>query len=429
MLREENQENRSLEVLLTVPAEKRLAGIAGQAIQGFSGAFGMPPQAAMALGLAGEEIIAFAAEHGDRKSLIAMRCRDGRYRMILEFNFAMSGFDPRLFNLTRKVAVDDEQDVNELGLLLTARSVDYFTMSIEGKQLHLGLEKVRPYPVLPAIPVNASGIGSWSLKPLSSDRLARLCRIAAAVPGVPQFLRQPGRVMDMAELGELFGSIAERSDGSIAGGCLWSPGTGRVAKCYGPYIEPGSQAAMEPLVEACLMSLARTPAIGVICRSCEADFPTALFDHLGSHAGEQVFYRQLQEDMGAQAWSVPAINEFLADSYRHLGYARELMIFAENGQRLPEHSVISVSTDSDSLEAVLRPCWPGVDAAANVAGHRQHLAAGGLRRLSFEIDLGVGWQLGFVPGLLAEGFVPAYIIPHGGSGDLLVLLWSPAEGA
>lgn len=429
MLRADSQENRPLEVLLTVPADKRLAAVAGQAIQGFAQAFGMPSETGMALGLAGEEIIAFAAEHGDRKSPVAMRCRDGRYRMIVELGLALSGFDPRFFNLTQQMAVEDEHDVEELGLLLTARTVDNFAMSVDGGQLRLSLEKIRPYPALAAAPARASGTGRWTLKPLNADRLTRFCRIAAAVPGAAQFLRQPGRVIDMVELGELAGSVAEREDGSLAGGCLWSRGTGRVVECYGPYVEPNAGEAMEPLVEACLIALARSPAFGVICRNASPDFPAGLFDSLGHHAGEQVFYRQLQEDMGAQLWSAPGIEEFLKAAYRRLGYARDLTAFEESGQRLPEHSVISVSTDLDTQEAILRPSWPGTDASANVTAHRQHLAAGGLRRLVFEIDLGVGWHLGFVPGLLAEGFAPAYIIPHGGSGDLLVLLWPQAEAA
>jgi anti-sigma regulatory factor (Ser/Thr protein kinase) len=429
MPRIESQENRPQDVLLTVPADNRFAATAGQAIQGFAGAFGMPAETGMALGLAGEEIIAFAAQHGDRKSPVALRCRDGRYRMIVELSLSMSGFDPRFFNLTQQVAVEDEQDVEELGLLLTARTVDNFSMVVEGGQLRLSLEKIRPYPVLAATPAISSGAGRWSLKPLTPDRLARFCRIAAAVPGVPRFLRQPGRLADMAEQGELAGSIAERADGSIAGGCLWSKARGRVAECYGPYVEPGAEDAIEPLVEACIVALARSPALGVICRNADDRFPAALFDSLGQYGGEPVYYRQLQEDMGAQLWVTLGIRGFLADAYRRLGYARDLMIFEESGQRLPEHSVISVATDSDNREAVLRPCWPGTDAAANVAAHRQHLAAGGLRRLAFEIDLGVGWQLGFVPGMLAEGFRPAYVIPNGGSGDLLTLLWSQADGA
>jgi hypothetical protein len=55
--------------------------------------------------------------------------------------------------------------------------------------------------------------------------------------------------------------------------------------------------------------------------------------------------------------------------------------------------------------------------------------ANGISRLSFEIDLGVGWQLAFVPGLLSAGFSPAYVIPHAGRGDLLVFVWFEAKSS
>jgi hypothetical protein len=210
---------------------------------------------------------------------------------------------------------------------------------------------------------------------------------------------------------------------------VWLPGGGKIVECFGPYVEPQGAEVVEQLVEACLISMARSPALGVIWRHSGPNFPKGLFDQLGLYAGEGVFYRQLQEDMGALVWSVPEIERFLTGTYRRLGFARDIRMVEDSGQRQPMHSVISVSMNRDSAEVIMKPCWPGTDASDNVEAHRAHLVANGLRRLSFEVDLGVGWQLAFVPGLLAAGFSPAYVIPHGGRGDLLVFVWSTANSA
>lgn len=429
MLTSDITERNPLEVLLTVPAERSLAGVTGQAIQGFAEAFGMPPQTGMVLGLAGEEIIAFAAEHSEGRSPIYIRCRDGRYRMIVELSFAASGFNPKLFNLPRMVSLEDEEDVKELGLLLIARTVDNFALAVDGGQVRLILEKMRPYPSLTSGSLRAIGPSAITIKPLTSDRLAQFCEIAASVRGAPAFLTQPGRMIDMAELGEIAGCVAEGADGIVAGGCVWLPGGGKIVECFGPYVEPQGAEVVEQLVEACLISMARSPALGIIWRHYGPNFPKRLFDQLGLYGGVGVFYRQLQEDMGALVWSVPEIEGFLSGTYRRLGFARDMRMVEDTGQRQPKYSVISVSMHRDSAEVIMKPCWPGTDATENVEAHRAHLVANGISRLSFEIDLGVGWQLAFVPGLLSAGFSPAYVIPHAGRGDLLVFVWFVAKSS
>jgi hypothetical protein len=347
--------------------------------------------------------------------------------MLVDISISAADFEPQFFNLPRQVSFDPEYDVEELGLLMTARSVDSFVLSIENGQLRMVLDKLRPYPALTSRPLQASGTGVWRLQPVNSDRLARLCQIICCLSGAPSFLLQPGRVIDMVEIGELAGCVAERSDGSIAGGILWTTRSDRVAELHGPYLEPGAESAAEPLVEACLMALARSPTVGVICRQAGTAFPEHLFEWLGDYENGRVFYRELQEDMGALVWVVPQIEPFLAEVYGRLGYARQLTQFADNGQRVPAHSVIAIETLGDLGGAVLRPCLPGADAAVNIASHCSHLAAAGLRWLMFQIDLGVSWQLGFVPGLLAAGFKPAYVVPNGARGDILTLHWGSGD--
>ncbi|MEO0036562.1 MAG: hypothetical protein RLZZ501_2585, partial [Pseudomonadota bacterium] len=161
------------------------------------------------------------------------------------------------------------------------------------------------------------------------------------------------------------------------------------------------------------------------------DFPADWFESLGSLAAtggaRPVLFRQLHEDPGAVSWAGPELTPFLAAHYAALGLPRRLVAPTESGPGGPS-SVLSAVTRREEGSAVLRPALPGTDCADNIARHCRHLEHSGFADLRGEIDLGQSWQAGFVPGLLAAGFAPRFVIPHGGEGDLLVLQrLGPAE--
>jgi hypothetical protein len=46
----------------------------------------------------------------------------------------------------------------------------------------------------------------------------------------------------------------------------------------------------------------------------------------------------------------------------------------------------------------------------------------GLTSIFFEMDLGASWQAEFAPEVLQLGFNPQMLLPHSGSGDLLLFV-------
>lgn len=421
-------------VSLSLPAAPAFVAPAAHLVEGIGAAFGMPAETARALALASEEVIAFVAGQSAPGGRVTLDCRDRRYRMSVEISLPAAGFDPRMFNLTQAVSPEaGETDLDHLGLLLAARMVDEFAFVRDGGRIRLLLHKLRPYPRLvpsetAAPPPEPSA--PWHLAPATPERLGLLARLAAG-PAAPAFLAQPGRLADMVAVGDLDGLVAQTADGAVLGGALWQP-SGRIVELFGPWRAAGAPAGIETaLVEACLIAVARGPALGVISRVSGPDFPADWFERLGNLAAaggaRPVLFRQLHEDPGAVSWAGPDLTPFLAAHYAELGLPRRLVTPAEGGPGGPS-SVLSAVTRREEGSAVLRPALAGADCADNIARHCRHLERSGFADLRGEIDLGQGWQAGFVPGLLAAGFVPRFVIPHGGEGDLLVLQRpAPAE--
>ncbi|EKD40005.1 MAG: hypothetical protein ACD_75C00207G0001 [uncultured bacterium] len=70
--------------------------------------------------------------------------------------------------------------------------------------------------------------------------------------------------------------------------------------------------------------------------------------------------------------------------------------------------------------ATLRPIWPGADRLENLKSHLHLMHREGLISVFFEMDLGSSWQAEFTPALLGLGFTPRILLPHAGTGDLLI---------
>jgi len=423
------------EVSLTLPADPRFASPAARMIEELGQAFDMPPETWGALALACEEVVAHVARHADSGSPITVVCGDERHRMTIDVSLPAKGFDPRLFNITQSMSESTDDEMDELGLLLAARMVDEFAFARDGGRLRLHLSRSRPYPRLEAasdLPGPSADGGGWSSRPPSRDRLASLCRLAVAAGGAPSLLAHPGRVIDMAAVGELDGFIAENADGLVVGGGLWL--RGRIVEFYGPYLSDEWPGVAEAAVEACLIAEARGSALGVICRHPGSGFPTAMFETIGALAptvdapGRSIHFRELREDPGATVWTIDGIEGFLRAVYRDLGFARRVAPFVAGGGYVERHSVIAATTHREDGVAVLRPSLPGADATENIAQHCRHLESNGFPDLLCEVDLGQSWQLEFCPGLLAAGFSPRFIIPHGGESDVLVLQRATGNG-
>jgi len=204
-----------------------------------------------------------------------------------------------------------------------------------------------------------------------------------------------------------------------------------MVECFGPYIfPPGSNPAMaEALIDACLASLARTPAVGLINRWSTIDFPRNYFESLGTLLDQDTgggskeaphYFRQITEDPGCAVWSAPELEPFLKEAYRRLVLPREIRLVKPWGESRAEFSVLASALDRTRKTVTLRPVLTGADIEENIRQHRRLFHREKIIHEYLELDLAQPWQADFTAPLLLNGFTPRLIIPYGGVGDLVI---------
>jgi hypothetical protein len=62
----------------------------------------------------------------------------------------------------------------------------------------------------------------------------------------------------------------------------------------------------------------------------------------------------------------------------------------------------------------------GMDNAENLERHLAALRKEGYQNIFFQVDLSSGWQAALGGDLLAMGFTPAMLLPHGGQSDVVM---------
>jgi hypothetical protein len=383
---------------------------------------------ARALARAGEEVFADAAERVPGAEVrFTLDCL--AYRAVLEIAFDDAGFDPAAFNLAHGRGLDDALDnLPGLPLLIASRSVDSFDLSLApGEPVRIRLEKDRRYaplpPIAPPPPVQGS---PRSVRRGDAAELRHLAMLLAAVlpeARLPALLRHGDRLADIVAAGAADGVIALAPDGRLAGGLLWQPGDGKIAELQGPFIlaADAREETATALLEACLGEFARSRTTTGLFLLAEGEVPDGWFESLGTLAGSrdrQALFRSLDEDTGAVVWADPGVAAFLHGTHARLALAREIRhVGAPPGGA----SVLAVAVDRAAGTATLRPVLAGADAAANVAAHVALMAEEGVAVLTAELDLGRALDAAFIPGLLAAGFEPRFIVPAARRGDVLVM--------
>ena len=78
-------------------------------------------------------------------------------------------------------------------------------------------------------------------------------------------------------------------------------------------------------------------------------------------------------------------------------------------------------------QVVLTALWVGDDATAVLKQHVTALRQAGFSEIIFQLDAGESSQAILSPALLDSGFVPQYILPWGGKGDVLVWMHREEE--
>lgn len=399
--------------------------------------FGLGKEEALDLTLAGEEIfthLCHAVMLGGEP--LEVRCASGGYCARAEFSFAADNLDVRAFNLTTSISLNDESELDAMGLVLASRLVDRFRLSREaGRQVRLSLMKEKSYPSQGDDPsAVCRPLDSFSIRPPTPEEvklIARQARSCYSGQYLSDFFEYPGKLVDMIGCGEYRAVAAVGPSGEIGGAMLWHWAGHQTVECFGPYVfndDPRSSIS-ESLVEGCIGAIARTPAVGLINTRSTPQLPEHHFERLGSltvvsqdgaSVPLQAWFRSMREDTGCAIWVHSELKDFVEKECRRLVLPREIRPTGYAGESLAGHSVISAEFDRLQHRVTLRPMWPGADCDENIEKHVRLMRLEGIPNIFFVMDLGQAWHADFTPGLLRWGFVPRWLLPYAGQADVIL---------
>ena len=423
-------------LVLTIPIQAVFLPVVTNFVEKGSLAFGLGKPETLKLTLAAEEIFAYLSRMANTDENMEITCMGGVYYGAVEFSFNKVGFNMRAFNVTSKVFPESEEGLEEMGLLIAARSVDHLQIAERsGERVVLRLIKEKEYPLdsdirVPEIPYMAS----FSIKTPTTEEVKlfiNLLNFHYEKYLFPPSFKTPGKVADMVFSGEYGASVAVDHRGLTGGGILWRKLGEKTVECYGPYLfgQGDNPKLAESLLDSFLGKIAKADITGIFSMYSTPHLSQGYFERLGtltlfrkdgSSTELSSFYRHLVEDTGSYVWSSERLRTFLEEQYTKLVLPREIRLARYQGEHQDPHSVFTSEFDKELDEVTLRALWPGSDAFENLERHIRIFREEGLLNILFEMDLGIPWQADLTDPLFNLGFKPRFIIPYGGNSDLVI---------
>ncbi len=431
--------NDNLPVSLRLRLDKALLPVATSFAENAGSAMGLGRSEALKLTLAVEEVFSYlasAAEGAEESDGLTLEAVGRVYCVELNVFFNIPKVDFRLLNLAAHYSPGDESSLNELGLFLASRSVDQFSLSDAtsgGMQLKLVKEKLYPPSAEQEAPA-CHALDDFEIVTPEVGQIkeaARLLKAYYSALYLPDAYVLPAKLADMVLSGEIGTLVAIDRHGDLGGAIFWRFHAKSSLRSYGPYVfcQPDPGPIAQALVEAALNRVAKTQAVSFVCRYPTPELPKEYFEYLGDleyfspdgtkHSWPQ-FYRQLKEDPGEVVWCNPTLQPFLKEQYTRLALARDVHLYQVEGEKRPACSVIGTHLDRVQGHATLRPMLDGMDAEENLNRHLALIMTEGIRTIFCNVDLGLAWQVSWVPALQEMGFSPRLVIPFGGKADLVV---------
>lgn len=411
---------------LNMPLQAAFLPIATGCVEQSVQAYGMGRAEAMHLALAVEEVYSFLAARTSIDQRLKLLCRNGGYYAEVVCRFPQHALPVGAFNITSTVSSEDEESLAEMGLLLAARTVDQLGISAENGEMKIHFVKNKNYPpVREQIADFVLQGGFREVEPETELLKQFACRVTAKYGAqAPSFFTFPGKVADMVACGEYGAVLLADGKGNVGAGMLWRRGH-KLAEAFGPYVIcDQAQLAIRSL-EACLQKMARTSLVCMVVQDPTPDMPPGYFELLAQDGS--VLYRQLEEDNGTTSYAHPEFVDFLRKGYQQLYLPREVHPVEYQGESQSPCSAFAAQMNRPAKRVTLTAIWVGQDAAALLLEHVRALKQEGFTEIQFHLDTGVAEQAMLGPALSAAGFIPQWILPWGGRGDLLVLTYREGE--
>ncbi|MCX8110984.1 MAG: hypothetical protein N3D15_07025 [Syntrophorhabdaceae bacterium] len=420
---------------ITLSTDIKFLQVVTSFVENSSLAFGLGRQETLRLTLASEEIFSYLCGVLGEEKELEVTCTEGIYFVSVEFIFERVALSLKAFNITARPFFRQDQDIDEMGLLLAARSVDRLSLNeLPDKRLNLKIikDKAYPEPEEVRLPVIAP-VESYFIKRPDLDEIKMLSRLISTYYRdypVPVAYTIPGKLSDMVASRLYDAAIATDKTGLIVAGLIWKRMNEKVVELFGPYLfnQKKESNISESLVNFCIEDIARTEIIGVFVRFATPEFPKGSFEPTGSlywYNREAIalemptYYRALHEDAGAVVYIPASLSAFIEDRYRSLALPREVIISSYYGEDMGDNSVIITELDQTQRAAIMHPLQPGKDSLENIQRHIQIFKKEGINNIFSLVDLGIRGHLFIMDDLFNCGFEPRTIIPHGQRSDLV----------
>lgn len=436
-------EDHSAKVSLKTTLNMEFFSLAMSFVEESAKAYGLGKNETIKLRLACEEIFVYLSESDQKDKSVIIEAENGVYFVGIKFLFDARNFDPHAFNLTARTSFDTEADLKEMGLIIASRSVDKLNMLNdlkEGPGIELIKEKFYP-EFTEHIIVSPEPVYDYDIFPLEGEAVKFFVyNVLSYYPQslIPQGFSYPGKVVDMIASNKYRALVASDKKGNIAGGILWRSAGTKMVEMFGPYTfaQPAKNNMADELVNGLLTSIARTDAVLLVDLLPTPELPKGYFEFLGSldyfpekgdHLTWQFYYRHLREDTGMKVWSHPDLIPFLNKEYKRLAFARNILKTGYDGEVCPAHSLFSARFDRILKIVSLSLMHDGKDAADIIDSHIKIFKAEGINNIIFRIDLAYPWQANLVPVLTKIKFVPRFVLPHAGTGDMVIFQYIEGE--
>ena len=422
---------------LTVPGQREFLPLVLCVVENGTRALGGEEQDILKLLLAAEEIFHHLCGILPPETPVHLRCASGVTSFSVEMKIPKADVDLRAFNITATVTPESEASLEEMGLMIAARSVDFLHVerSDDGGMV-FRIIKERHYPKPDTVPELKLPEEGEPLKvkeaaPQALKEFSYLLQKHYAAERFPEAFGYPGKLVDMVKSGAYGALTIEGARGAIGGGVVWRILNPRMVECFGPYVfvDYDRERFIRMLLDGVIGKIARTSVLGLINRYNPGEMPAGYFEELGtvrdySQSPEGVespyFYRLLEEDLGTKVWVSSEIEPFLAETYRRLVLPREMRVVHDAGEHRPAHSVISAEFEPPQKRVRLRPLWLGKDMASNLSRHVAAFRREGIANILFELDVGISEHALWIPALTEQHFSPRVVLPYAGKGDLVI---------
>jgi len=390
--------------------------------------------------LACEDVYTYLTSHSNGISDLTLNIKECGYYIQITFKFSPITIPLQVLNITAISDPGDPKCLAHLEIFIAAHVVDRFILdqnTPDETVVHLIIEK--QYPLvsesnLDALPASLPNL-SCTTGTHEEIKQAAIRIIQTYGSHAPVFCRYPGKILDMIKSGEMQAAVYSDGKGNVAGCILWVEGE-HLIEVHGPYVFIAGHKPGEELTSFLLESVGRSGLKSLIIRDPLPGVPESWFEKLPLITWNSPkiiqeklldscmpLYRQLEEDIGATVVVHPDFTQVVSQWYDQMDLPRILISSLPAGEAPDEFTVFAVRIDNNRKIASLTLRTVGTDAPLTLTAHTSHLSKQGISGITYEMDLSNEMEVFLVPVLLKTGFFPSYIIPWGGTGDVLVFYY------